>query len=134
MAQYVCQMTNGVMGNYEGSCLAASAQNSWHQERYRVECEDGAVSVGADQVVRVVRHLGGGRVRTEEIEQVRPTYDGHLHIIHDALAWFQGGPAPETQLSDNIKSTAMLFAAIEASERQATVNVREKLRESGIGA
>lgn len=132
MAQYVCQMTNGVMGNYEGSCLAASVQNSWHQEYYRVECEDGAVSVGRDQVVRLVRHTGGGRLRSEEVEQVRPQYDGHLHVIHDTLAWFEGGPAPETQLADNIKSTAMLFAAIDASARCEAVSVTGKLRDAGI--
>jgi len=132
LAQYVCQMTNGVMGNYEGSCLGAAVQNSWHGEYYRVECEDGAVSVGRDQTVRLVRHTGGGRNGIEEVEQVRPQYDGHLHVIHDTLAWLQGGPAPETQLSDNIKSTAMLFAAIEASERQATVSVTGKLRDAGI--
>ena len=132
LAQYVCGMTNGVAGNYEGSCLAASTQNSWHQEYYRVECEDGAVSVGADQVVRVVRHVGGTRRRVDEIEQVRPQYEGHLHVIGDTLAWFQGGPAPETQLADNIRSTAMLFGAIEASERQATVSVSGKLRQAGI--
>lgn len=134
LAQYVCAMTNDVMGNYEGSCLAAAVQNSWHQEYYRVECEDGAVSVDRDQVVRVVRHTGGGRVRTDEIEMVRPAYDGHLNVIHHTLEWFEGGQPPETQVSDNIKSNAMLFAAIEASAERRTVDVRAKLRAAGIEA
>ena len=132
MAQFVCEMANGVMGHYEGSCLAAAAQNSWHQEYYRVECEDGAVSVGADQVVRVVRHLGGGRRRTDEIAPVRPEYDGHLQVIADTLGWLEGGAAPQTRLSDNIRSTAMLFAAIEASEQRQTVDVAAKLRAAGV--
>jgi predicted dehydrogenase len=132
MAQYVCEMANGMMGSYEGSCLAAGGQNGWNQESYRVECEDGAVSVGADQVVRVVRHTGDGRVRIDEIAPVRPQHEGHLHIIHDTLAWFQGGPAPETQLADNIRSAAMLFAAIDASASRQTVDVRARLREAGI--
>jgi predicted dehydrogenase len=134
LAQYVCEMRNGMMCSYEGSCLAAGRQNAWHQEHYRVECEDGAVSVGADQVVRVVRHTGEGRVRTDEVAPVRPEYEGHLRIIHDTLAWFHGGPAPETQLADNIRSAAMLFAAIEASEGRQTVDVRARLREAGIPA
>lgn len=131
---YICQMQNGVMGNYEGSCLAGAVQNSWHQELYRVECEGGAVSVDHDQRVRLVRHLGGGRLLTEEVEQPRLPYDGHLQIIHSALEWFQGGPAPETRLEDNIKSAAMLFAAIEASAGQRVVHVPAKLAEAGIVA
>ena len=131
IAQYVCGMQNGVAGNYEGSCLAAAAQNSWYQEYYRIECEDGAVSVGSDQTVRLERHLGGGRLRTEELALVRPEYDGHQHVIHGALNWFAGGPPPETQLQDNIQSTAMLFAAIDASQARQTVDVQAKLRAAG---
>ncbi len=131
IAQYVCGMCNGVAGNYEGSCLAAAGQNSWHQEHYRIECEDGAVAVGRDQVVRLERHVGGGRLRTEELAMVRPDYDGHQHIINGALQWFAGGAPPETQLQDNIQSNAMLFAAIDASERRQTVDVQAKLREAG---
>ncbi len=129
---YVCQMDNGVMGSYEGSCLAAAVQNSWHQELYRVECEGGAVSVDHDQRVRVLRHLGGGRLWSEEVEQPRLEYDGHLQVIHSALEWFLGGPPPETCLQDNIKSAAMLFAAVEASEGQRVVHVPAKLAAAGI--
>jgi len=132
LAQFVCQMTNGIMGNYEGSCLGAARQNDWHAEMYRVECEDGAVSVDRDQRVRLVRHLGGGRLRTDDVEPVRPQWDGHLHIIHHTLDWFLGGPPPETQISDNIKSAAMLFAAIDASAECRTVSVPEKLAAAGI--
>lgn len=132
LAQYVCQMGNGVMGNYEGSCLGASVQNSWHSEMYRVECEDGAVSVDQDQIVRLVRHAGGGRLRIDELEQVRPEWDGHLNVIHNTLNWFLGGPPPETEISDNIKSAAMLFAAIEASEKRRTVELPAMLAAAGI--
>ena len=133
MAQFVCQMTNGVMGNYEGSGLAAARLNGWHGEYYRVECENGAVSVGADQIVRVVRHKARGRVTTDEVDPVRPQWDGHLHVIDETLRWFAGeGPAPETEIGDNIKSAAMVFAAIDASAEGRVVNVREKLRAAGI--
>lgn len=131
IAQYVCGMTNGVGGSYEGSCLAAGVQNGWHQEDYRVEGEDGAVSVGRDQVVRLVRHTGGGRLRSDEVQPVRPEYEGHEHIIDKTLQWFAGGRPPETQLADNIRSNAMLFAAIEASETGQTVDVEAKLRAAG---
>jgi predicted dehydrogenase len=130
MAQFVCAMENGVMGNYEGSCLAAGRLNGWHGEYYRIECEDGSVSVGHDQVVRIVRHRGGGRVAIEELEPVRARYEGHLHVIDRALAWFADeAPPPETALEDNIRSAAMLFAAIRASAREQVVRVAELLQD-----
>lgn len=131
MAHYLCGMANGVAAQYEGSCLAAAEQYGWHQEYYRVECEEGAVSVGRDQVVRLEQHLGGGRLRTEELAPVRAAHEGHQHIIDGALTWFAGGPAPETQLEDNIQSNAMLFAAIEANAERRTVDVQAKLRQAG---
>ena len=44
-AMFLMDMTNGVKAAYEGSCLGAAKQNSWHQEYYRAECEGGAVAM-----------------------------------------------------------------------------------------
>ena len=133
MAQFVCQMGNGVMGNYEGSGLAAGRLNGWHAEAYRVECEDGAVSVDRDQTVRIVRHRGGGRVAIEEVEPLRAAYEGHQHVMDTTFRWFAGeGPAPETAIADNIRSAAMLFAAIEASATGTVVHVPAMLQAAGI--
>ena len=52
----IMQMTNGARATYEGNATAAGEQNAWHHESYRTECEKGAVSVGADNIVRVHRH------------------------------------------------------------------------------
>src|SRR4051794_20951694 len=37
---YVMRMTNDVRASYEGNCLEAGTQNSWHSECYRVECQE----------------------------------------------------------------------------------------------
>lgn len=120
---YVARMTNGVRAAYEGSGTAAGEQNTWHEEYYRAECEDGAVTVGRDHVVRIHRFKRGRGLIAEEVPPVRPTYEGHNWLINEFLDWLDGGPTPATVIDDNIKSVAMVFAAIEASRTEQFVDV-----------
>jgi predicted dehydrogenase len=57
------------------------------------------------------------------------TWEGHQAVAAQFLDWLDGGPLPATTLADNLQSTAMLFAAIRASETGMTVNVQEMVRE-----
>ena len=131
-AAYVMRMTNDVVAHYEGNCLEAGHQNSWHGEYYRVEGDEGAVLVDADDRVLLLRHTPGEGVETEEVPPVAVEWEGHRAIIAQFLDWLDGGPEPPTSLRDNIKSAAMLFAAIEASETGRTVDVVAKLADAGI--
>lgn len=113
---FVMEMSNGSKACYEGNCSESGVVNSWHQEYYRAECESCAVILDADSVVRVIRD--GAQVA--EVPPLPADASGHQTIIRDFLNWLDGGPEPETSLRDNIKSMAMIFAAIDASrERQA---------------
>lgn len=125
---YIMQMANGVKTCYEGACTATGAQNNWHQEYYRAECEKGAVSVGRDGVVRIYEFTAGQGMKTEEVPTVRPNFDGHNWLINEFLDWLDGSSAPYTVLDDNIKSVAMVFAAIEASRSNSVVNVEEMIK------
>ena len=127
VALFALRMANDVRAQYEGNCLAASVQNSWHKEFYRVECEGGAVSVDRDDVVRVARHTAGQGLRVNEIPLVQPEHQGHNAMIAQFLDWLDGGPTPPTVLQDNIQSAGMLFAAIEASETGRVVDVAAKV-------
>jgi predicted dehydrogenase len=122
---YVMRMNSGVAASYEGSGTAAGEQNSWHEELYRAECERGAVSVARDHVVRIHRVTRGAELGVEEVPALSPTYQGHLWLIDEFLTWLDGGPTPATVIDDNIKSVAMVFAAIEASRTNQVVNVAE---------
>lgn len=126
---YVLDMTNGVKGCYEGSCVAASPQNSWHQEYYRAECEGGAVAIGRDSVVRIYEYTAGKGLKTEEVPLIRPEYDGHTWLIDEFLTWLDGGRTPDTVLDDNMKSVAVVFAAIEASRTNRAVDVEQMMKE-----
>ena len=60
-------MTTGARALYEGSGTAAGKQDTWHQECHRVECEEGAITIGRDRVSRVHRYTPGEGLTTEEV-------------------------------------------------------------------
>lgn len=126
-ATYVMQMGNGVHAHYEGNCSAAGRPNGWHQEYYRAEGETGALVIDSDGVLRLMEHQGGHRLKVTDLPLEQPQYAGHQAVLDQFLTWQAGGPAPECVLADNLHSAAMLFAAIEASESNQTVDVAAKL-------
>ena len=122
-ALYALKMTYGVHATYEGSGTAGGEQNTWHEEAYRAECEEGAVTVGRDRIVRIHRFRRGGGLTTEEVPLLRPPLEGHAAVIGQCLDGLDGGAAPETTLEDNVKSAAIVFAAIEASRTSQALDV-----------
>lgn len=129
---FIMEMANGVRASYEGACTAAASLNGWLSELYRIECEHGAVSVGRDQVVRVERRTAPGTVETTEISRTGTFLDGHKAVVKACLDWLDDGPVPDTSLDDNIKSAAMLFAAIRASDTRLMIDVGEMLAPLGV--
>jgi predicted dehydrogenase len=121
-ALLVMRFENEVRAQYEGTALAAGKENSWHQEFYRAEGEEGALVLDSDHVVRVLKRSPGGLL-VEDLPMERPRYEGHNAIIDQFLTWLEGGPEPPTQIEDNIRSLAMVFGAIRASETGQTVDV-----------
>lgn len=127
---FVMHMNSDVRALYEGNNNEAGWQNNWHREYYRAECEGGAVVLDNDDKVKLLEHTGGGRLTVTEVEPVVPEYpDGHRMQIKQFLDWTDGGDEPETVLRENLKSAAMLFGAIEASEQGLTVDVAAKAAE-----
>lgn len=124
-ALLVLKMKNGVQALYEGNCNEAAVCTSWHREYYRAECEKGAVTIDSDLVVRIWERAQGRLNKMTEVPHVSPKYTGHMWQIDEFLTWLDGGPEPDTVLSDNLKSAATMFAAIVASGDNATVDVEE---------
>jgi predicted dehydrogenase len=125
----LCQMrmANGARATYEGNATAAGEQNTWRQEYYRAECEEGSVGVGADQVVRWYRHARGRGLITEEVSAPAPAYEAHGWIVSEFLDWLDGGPTPATSLDDNLRTAAMIFGAIEAARTDQSVDITHML-------
>jgi predicted dehydrogenase len=122
-------MTNGSFASYEGNNLATGKTNSWYGEYYRLECEGGAAVLDRDHIVRVEERSTAGALQTREVPPVEVVWEGHQAVASQFLDWLDGGPPPATTLTDNLQSTAMLFATIRASETGMTVDVQELAQE-----
>ncbi|MBI2941162.1 MAG: Gfo/Idh/MocA family oxidoreductase [Chloroflexi bacterium] len=120
---FVLRMTSGSYASYESSGTGAGEQNTWHEEHYRVECERGAVAIGRDRIVRTHRFTRGRGLVTEEVLPLKPAREGHNWLIDEFLNWLDGGPTPATVIDDNVKSAAMVFAALEASRTSQVIDV-----------
>jgi len=128
-ALLVLRMTNGSFASYEGNNLATGKTNSWYGEYYRLECEGGAAVLDRDHIVRVEERSTAGTLQTREVPPVEVVWEGHQAVASQFLDWLDGGPPPATTLTDNLQSTAMLFATIRASETGMTVDVQELAQE-----
>jgi predicted dehydrogenase len=126
---FTMRMANDVRAAYEGNCLEAATQNGWHQELYRGECESAAVTVDRDGTVRIARHTLGKGLTVEDVAPIRRAHEGHEAILEQFLEWLDGGPTPPTVLEDNLRSAAMVFAAIEASQDGQVVDVGAMVRD-----
>lgn len=124
---FVMKMTGDWRAAYEGNSLEAGWDNSWYSEFYRAEGDEGALVLDKGETVRLLKRQKHGGLITEELEPVRAEYDAHNAIIDQFLTWREGGPEPETVVQDNIKSAAMLFAAVQASETGQVVHVPSML-------
>ncbi|MGH3904672.1 MAG: Gfo/Idh/MocA family protein [Pseudonocardiaceae bacterium] len=108
----IVEFSNGVLGTYEASLLAAGRENRWHHEYYRLDCQRGSIEFDGWQV----RVLQGKSVVNIEVIGDPSARNGHLEIVEQYVRWRTGGPVAETALVDNLKSVAMVMAAVESIE------------------
>ncbi len=124
----VFQMTDGVVFTYRGSWCAEGLNTTWESE-WRVVGQAGSVKWdGASGLhAQVVVERGGFISQTRDI--VIPPYGsddrigGHAGLIREFVACVQTASVPETIGADNIKSLAMVFAAIESAKTGRTVRM-----------
>ncbi|HEX5414400.1 MAG TPA: Gfo/Idh/MocA family oxidoreductase [Chloroflexota bacterium] len=129
---YLLRFANDVRASYEGSGTAGGTQNPWHREYYRAECENGAVIVDLDRTIRIYQHTRGQGMRMEEVPATPPKFPGHNWLVDEFLTWLAGGPTPDTVVDENLKSVAMVFAAIAASREGRVVDVREMIEAAQV--
>ena len=121
-ALFTLRMNNGSFAQYEGSNIAPANTNSWHEEYYRVECEGGAAVLDRDNKVRIEERDGHG-TSVREMPHEELLWSGHEAIISQFLDWLDGGVVPSTVLADNIRSNALMFAAVQAGTEGTVVDV-----------
>ena len=117
----IFELGNGALFNYRGSWCAAGEATSWECSWRFVGTRGTLVWDGREQV-RAEVTTGTRNGLFEEVTALDLTVQpapgrigGHLGVLQDFVAAIRGGPPPETQGRDNIRSLAMTLGAIESA-------------------
>lgn len=109
---YLMRMNNGVHTAYEGNSSAAGVTNCWHREHYRLEFEEGTVEVGGDEVGVQITRVGQ---EPEVYDAADMEWAGHEYLLKEFVDWLDGGAPSATRIEDNLKSFALVIAAMETT-------------------
>jgi predicted dehydrogenase len=123
------EMSNGLIYTYRGSWCAEGFPTTWESD-WRFIGQNGTLkwTNGADVQAQAVAATGGFQSTYQDVAV--PLYDGvndvagHKSLIQEFVSCIQTGAEPETICTDNIKSLAMVFGAIESAETGKRVEIR----------
>jgi predicted dehydrogenase len=127
-AVVIYQMDNGLVYTYRGSWCAEGVNTTWECD-WRVIGQKGSVTWdGAEGfTAQVVSKTGGffSEMADLQMPPLNPEdkIGAHGGQIADFVDCVRTGRIPETICTDNIKSLAMVFAAIESAQRNQEIAV-----------
>lgn len=124
----IFEMSNGIVYTYRGSWCADGLPTSW-EANWRVigqrgsACWDGGEGMQAQVIAST-----DGFISTYQDVDIPPynsidVVHGHAGQIREFIDCVQQGAVPETVCTDNIKSLAMVFGAIESAEMGKRVEI-----------
>ncbi len=121
-------MSGGIVFTYRGSWCAEGLNTTW-ESGWRIVGTRGSVAWdgAAGFQAQVVAETGGFISKLADV--ALPPFDdpakigGHAGVIRDFVRCIQTGTTPETVCEDNIKSLAMVFAAIESATTRQRVTI-----------
>lgn len=123
----VFELSGGLVFNFRGSWCAEGLNTSWSGQ-WRVIGPKGSVSWDGEDGFRaqVVKATGGFLSELEDVQV--PPYEGdkvggHAGLIRDFVQAVLSGGQVDTVASDNIRSLAMVFAAVDSAERRLPVDI-----------
>lgn len=122
------QMSGGLVYGYRGSWCAEGLNTSWNAD-WRIIGTRGSLRWDGETHFQAQSVKRAGGFLSEWQELALPDYTsgektgGHAGQIRDFFACLESGQTPETVCSDNIKSLAMVFAAIESAETGGLVRI-----------
>jgi predicted dehydrogenase len=121
-------MTDGIVYTYRGSWCAEGLNTTWGSE-WRIIGEKGSVKWDGDDnfQAQVVAETGGFFSKWQDID-IPPRDDtsktgSHTGLIKEFVHCITTGATPETICTDNIKSLAMVFGAVESAELKKSVEI-----------
>lgn len=125
-ANAIFEFSDDVVFNYRGSWSAEGANTSW-ESAWRIVGTKGTLLWDGGDSFEAKVVIGDSGFFRDLAELAVPEPDnadqthGHASVIAEFLNAIEGGRAPETASSDNIKSLAMVFAAIESAKTRQRV-------------
>ena len=127
-ANAIFEFEDGVVFNYRGSWAAEGANTSWEGAWRIIGTSGTLIWDGAEHFEARIVSGDTGFFRDLKDIEVPPPADphqthGHASVIADFLAAIESGRPPETASTDNIKSLAMVFAAIESARTGQRVTI-----------
>jgi predicted dehydrogenase len=116
----IFEMSNGIVYTYRGSWCAEGVNTLWECE-WRAQGTRGTATWNGGDEFRaqsVASEEGFIRPMTEHAVPVSPSAqeEGHAGCIREFIECVRTGRIPETAGTSNIKSLAMVFAAIESAQ------------------
>ncbi|WP_247004367.1 Gfo/Idh/MocA family protein [Halosolutus gelatinilyticus] len=129
-------MENGATIVYEGLNTAAASFNGWWAEHVRANCKEASLLLDGGDLRRFPYERAAegclGHTSLEAGESVplesREKW-GNAWLIERFAEWCAGGEPMETNARANLRSMAIVFAAIESAETGEAVRVQEYLNE-----
>jgi predicted dehydrogenase len=120
-AMAIFEMTDDIVYAYRGSWCAEGLNTTW-ESRWHIVGERGSVTWdgAGGYCAQVVAEAGGFFSKWDDVAV--PLYadaakaGGHAGAIHEFVACVREGGLPETICTDNIRSLAMVFGAVESAE------------------
>ncbi len=127
-AMAIFEMTGGVVYNYRGSWCAEGLQTAWEAE-WRFIGTQGTLKWDGAEAFAAETATPTGQFWAERQPIPIPPYTaderfhGHASCIQEFVECVRTGATPNTLCTDNIKSLAMVFAAIESAETGQLVQI-----------
>lgn len=123
----IFEMTGGLVYCYRGSWCAEGEATSWNSQ-WRIVGQRGSITWDGEQNITasyVESDSEGFKRDTVQIDVPRVTVEhlGHDGLIREFIDCVRQGTTPQTICTDNIKSLAMVLAAVQSTETGKRVDV-----------
>ena len=130
-ASAICifEMSDGLVFTYRGSWCAEGLNTSWECDWRIVGTKGSATWDGGEGIcAQAVKKGGAFHAQMRDLPvpalAAKDRVGGHAGLIDEFVDCVRRGRTPETVCTDNIKSLAMVFAAIESAKRGRRVAVK----------
>jgi predicted dehydrogenase len=126
-ATCVFEMSDGVVFTYRGSWCAEGCHTSWDGD-WRIIGDKGTLIYAAGEEPRgevVVGKEGFMRPKAPlKVAKSPMKFTGMHGALREMLKFLRTGEKPQTQCHDNIRSLAMVFAAVESAKKGRRVEIK----------